>query len=556
MRAISMLCLAGAVGLTTAAAQYAYSQSPYVPAAVFCADGGTAPCSIIPAYIGPDPDLDHSIGYTAIVGGLPTSSETDPQTPFDNMSWQSFVGLNWIAGTESAPAEKGLAATGLRVWQTWAKVNRVFGNAPVQAACANPSNLPVISIGSDGGGNPSQKNDDYYQASTNVPLIDINGNWTLFERRLNVTEIAYLAAPGGNPFNTLLTVTGQNNFVAAGDSVAFTASSTDPRGTRGAMELKIAWRLLGTDDDAGRYITQKVLLTVAPDLVIGTQPICATVTVGMVGMHIIQRNPDYATNIALEPEWIWSTFEHVDNAPLAETACDLTNPQACTTLNKPSCGGAASGAAAGSYFVPLASPVAVATNVPPTPSTTGPAFVWNPIQPYAKDYTQPVSVNGRTFYLGPQVVRCWQVYTLTDRAQRPVAGRAGDDGVAAGPLQARRNPMGSDRRRRGAATLSQRRCAGPALQHDAGDLHPEQHRADGVGRTGLLRRLPSRGDAGGRHNAVRLQLPSRSGVALAGAAGVREIGRALPRRRRPGACRRRAFSMFDLALRPNRLLAV
>ncbi|GLK73874.1 hypothetical protein KHC23_00515 [Ancylobacter dichloromethanicus] len=415
MRAISMLCLAGAVGLTTAAAQYAYSQSPYVPAAVFCADGGTAPCSIIPAYIGPDPDLDHSIGYTAIVGGLPTSSETDPQTPFDNMSWQSFVGLNWIAGTESAPAEKGLAATGLRVWQTWAKVNRVFGNAPVQAACANPSNLPVISIGSDGGGNPSQKNDDYYQASTNVPLIDINGNWTLFERRLNVTEIAYLAAPGGNPFNTLLTVTGQNNFVAAGDSVAFTASSTDPRGTRGAMELKIAWRLLGTDDDAGRYITQKVLLTVAPDLVIGTQPICATVTVGMVGMHIIQRNPDYATNIALEPEWIWSTFEHVDNAPLAETACDLTNPQACTTLNKPSCGGAASGAAAGSYFVPLASPVAVATNVPPTPSTTGPAFVWNPIQPYAKDYTQPVSVNGRTFYLGPQVVRCWQVYTLTDQ---------------------------------------------------------------------------------------------------------------------------------------------
>ena len=409
MRATTMLCLAGAVGLTTAAAQYAYSQSPYVPAAVFCANGGSVPCSTIPAYIGADPMLRIAIGYNGILAP-PTSKDTDSQTPFDNLSWQSFVGLNWMSGSESAPAPKGLVLEGSRVWQGWAKVNQVFGNSPVQASCANPSNLPVVSIGSDGNGNPSQKNDDYYQASTDVPLIDINGNWTLYERRLNVTEIAYLAAPGGNPLNTLMTVAGQERFVSQGNMVAFTASSTDPLGARGAMELKIAWRLLGASDDASRYITEQVLLAVAPDLVSGNQPICATVTVGMVGMHIIQRNPDYATNTALKPEWIWSTFEHVDNAPLAQAACDPATPNGCVNLNQPSCGGAAAGATAASYFTPASS---APTNTAPTASTTGPAFVWNPTPPYAKGYVEPITVAGQTVYVGPQVVRCWQVYSLT-----------------------------------------------------------------------------------------------------------------------------------------------
>lgn len=410
MRAFTMLCLAGAVGLATAAAQYAYSQSPYVPAAQFCANGTSAPCAIIPAYIGPDPMLANAVGYNGIIAAPPTSAAQDSQTPFDNMSWQSFVGLNWISGTESAPVATGLAASGARVWQTWAKVNQVFGNSPVQASCANPSGLPVISIGSDGKGNPSQKNDDYYQASTDVPLIDINGNWTLYERRLNVTEIAYLAAPGGNPLNTLLTVAGQNRFVAGGNTVAFAASSTDPLGARGSMELKIAWRVLGPNDDASRYITQNVLLAVAPDLVSNTQPICANVTVGMVGMHIIQRNPAYAKNAALLPEWIWSTFEHVDNAPLAATTCDPAAPVGCVNLNQPSCGAAAAGSGVASYFVPSSS---ATTNVPPTASSTLPNFVWNPAQPYAKGYAQPVSVGTQTLYSGPQVVRCWQVYSLT-----------------------------------------------------------------------------------------------------------------------------------------------
>ncbi|TCK30732.1 hypothetical protein EV667_0832 [Ancylobacter aquaticus] len=410
MRATTMLCLAGAVGLISGAAQYAYSQSPYVPAAVFCAAGGPTPCATLPAYIGADPMLGNAIGYNGIVAAPPTSAATDSQTPFDNMSWQSFVGLNWMSGAESAPAAKGLALGGSRVWQGWAKVNQVFGNAPVQASCANPSGLPVISIGSDGNGNPSQKNDDYYQASTDVPLIDINGNWTLFERRLNVAEIAYLAAPGGNPLNTLLTVAGQNRFVQGGGTVAFAASSTDPLGARGAMELKIAWRILGATDTAARYITENALLTVAPDLVSGNQPICAAVTLGMVGMHIIQRNPDYAPNAALKPEWIWSTFEHTGNAPLAASACDPAAPVGCVNLNQPSCGAAAAGAAASSYFTPASS---AATNTAPTASTTGPGFIWNPSPPYAKAYVQPMTVAGQTVYVGPQVVRCWQIYGLT-----------------------------------------------------------------------------------------------------------------------------------------------
>src|SRR5947208_2502606 len=84
---------------------------------------------------------------------------------------------------------------------------------PHQPGAQTPPARPAFYIGSDGKGTPAPNNEEYLQASTNRPLIDVNGNWTIFERRVNDIEAKYLLAPGGQASQTLTTTTGQGNFI-------------------------------------------------------------------------------------------------------------------------------------------------------------------------------------------------------------------------------------------------------------------------------------------------------------------------------------------------------
>ncbi|HEV7396785.1 MAG TPA: hypothetical protein VGN86_09780 [Pyrinomonadaceae bacterium] len=202
------------------------AQSNYVPKAVFCAILSNNPCSFVPANIGPDPSLKGGFGYPGLFKPLPTSAAQDVQTPFDNMSWQMFVGLNWAASAVKLTPAVGLTMKGPRVWQKYRKVSSLFGNSPVRGGCTSALALPIFYIGSDGKGNPMPNNEEYFQASTNKPLVDINGNWTIYERRLNDIEAQYLLAPNGQTSQTLTTMTGQANFIQSNPrGASFTSSS-------------------------------------------------------------------------------------------------------------------------------------------------------------------------------------------------------------------------------------------------------------------------------------------------------------------------------------------
>lgn len=388
------------------------AQSSYVPKAVFCPILSNAPCSMLPAYIGPDSRLKLNAGYSGLFGPLPTSARGDVQTPFDNMAWQMFVALNWAATqTKNTPA-KGLTTPGPRVWQKYRKLSSLFGNSPVTAACPSALALPVISIGSDGNGNPQPNNEEYFQASTNLPLIDINGNWTVFERRVNDIEASYLLAPNGQASQTLTTIAGQTNFIKNNPKGAqFTASAATPLGNRGSIEIKVAWRILDQNagDDPSRYFTQLATLAVPGDLVNGGSKICATVTLGLVGMHIIQRNPVDPKNPALLPQWIWATFEHVDNAPMAMNPCSVAT--GCgpppNYLNGPTCGAAAPSTSVRYSYYHQNSGVQGTNVAPQSSSSTNPgSYPWNSRPPYAQGATTaPTSM--------PQATRCWSIYPTT-----------------------------------------------------------------------------------------------------------------------------------------------
>jgi len=392
----------------------AQAQQQYQPQAVFCADGKTTTlCSTIPAYIGPDPKLKLTIGYNGLYGPLPTSAAQDVQTPFDNMAWQMFVALNWAADGVDDPGVQGLTKPGPRTWQTFVKVSQLFGDSKVKAGCTQAIALPTFFVGSHGNGKPAPNNEEYLQASTDLPLIDVNGNWTLFERRVNAVEVSYLRAPGGHPAQALINLAGQVNFIKHNPKGAqFTSSATVPDGKNGSIEIKAAWRILDpAKDDVSKFYTQNILLAVAGDLVSNGKPFCRSETVGLVGMHILQRNPLDSKNPALLPQWIWATFEHVDNAPLAQTPCNVRDgcgdaKSPTYWINKPSCGPAAEapGARYSFYRQPIPG---LGTNIGPKgPPGAKTRFPWNPVKPYAQGGTTAATAQ-------PQAVRCWRIYPTT-----------------------------------------------------------------------------------------------------------------------------------------------
>src|SRR4029450_5191689 len=242
MKTLSTLMI---VVVTAAIAlQRSHAQGQYVPTPQYCANGTNTPCPILAAYIGPDPSIQRpGFGYVGLFKSPPTSPAEDVQTPFDNMAWQMFVALNWPANAVNQPASQALTMPGQRVWQNFRKVSSLFGNSRVQTPCTSSLALPILSIGSNGNGQPAPNNEEYFQASTNKPLIDVNGNWTMFERRVNDIEASYLRSPNGQASQTLTTMAGQTNFVKSHPQGAqFTTSATVPDGKNGSIEIKAAWR--------------------------------------------------------------------------------------------------------------------------------------------------------------------------------------------------------------------------------------------------------------------------------------------------------------------------
>ena len=128
------------------------------------------------------------------------------------------------------------------------------------------------------------------------------------------------------------------------------------------------------------------------------QPMTIRARLGLVGFHIVQRTTGPKS---FDQDWIWSTFEHVDNAPTATNA----RPPTDNSLPLPASGIApATVDRPYSFFNPA---YTGATNVPPALPNGQTVYQWAPQPPYAAAYAN----DGK---YGTQVVRCWKIYTETD----------------------------------------------------------------------------------------------------------------------------------------------
>lgn len=325
-----------------------------------CAAKPAAPVG--PSYLAAFPDFAPDV-TAQFPGDVDVSLKTrlekekkfsEVQREFDLYSWQMFLALNWPTNNEGKAAPKLTDTSfGAPHWTLWHNSSAIFqADGATPAACGLKSgarNLVLrrdlskpVSRGLKAFSAQATANADHRQTrflgvisavgelnAANLgeiqqafsgPLIDQNGEFVYYEIMIDPTEVDYLCA------NNLYNINGQIAFTQGGGKVAMPFGTPD-KDWSGSTELKFAWRILkeGKDDFSRFYTMPAVVIDQGPD---GAQ-VERKVTVGMVGMHIGHKS-------STSPQWIWSTFEQIDNLDTDTVAHPKLSPSFVDT-NCPGC---------------------------------------------------------------------------------------------------------------------------------------------------------------------------------------------------------------------------
>ncbi|MEZ4369269.1 MAG: hypothetical protein R3B07_00530 [Polyangiaceae bacterium] len=274
----SALAIACAVGL---AACDGCEQPPATnPDAATPGTGSTAPSAAPSSSQASASALPSLEQLQANVGDEKQAKERATAAPID-FAWDLFLYVNWPAksGERGVPDPgQRLGADGLTAWSTWKHTSEVYlpgGKAPDDWKSGDPTKPPLLEAPEIDG----------------RTLTDTNGNLIEFEVRMNADTFGYIVK------RQLYGFAGQQAVRKAGaEAVSFPP---------GSLEVKATWRLLDPIKDKailGNYYTRTV--TYASDGGGTTQA-----AAGLTGLHIISK--------AL-PDWVWATFEQVDNAKTTE----------------------------------------------------------------------------------------------------------------------------------------------------------------------------------------------------------------------------------------------
>jgi hypothetical protein len=227
-----------------------------------------------------------------------------PVTYFDEYSWRAFLAMVWPAaqGRRGAPdTQKSVASPGPRVFETFKSLWEVFhqdGSAPgdfqtydkgVHNACnVQPRFGDLVLASFSGIADIGQAGNGELTA----PLAAQNGRYVRYQTLYNQTAFDFIV---------------RNRYYLR----ANLPKVPSPRPATPVMEfpmgsviVKAAWLdMTGfSPEQVKRYYTRSAVLRVAGG------DACERVTVGLVGLHIIQKTPS-------RPQWIWSSYEQIDNVP-------------------------------------------------------------------------------------------------------------------------------------------------------------------------------------------------------------------------------------------------
>jgi hypothetical protein len=249
----------------------------------------------------------------------------DGQAGADCMAWQEFIYLNWPADPNS-PGEPDRSVTSssfgnpnnyTSVWESYPLSASVFtAGASLRSALVQATQPKTLQATSKLGDLVVDLS-GVSQAGNNAWLTDQSQGLTYYEVRINKDEAQYITDNG------LGSAAGQNACArqAGGFNLPQGANSVNCQGTQasygdnmGAVELKAAWIELTDPSTYPNYFTAEA--EIHPP---GSPPHQGIV--GLVGLHVIHKVPN-------AQQFIWATFEHVDNAPDTTHATASPTPYA------------------------------------------------------------------------------------------------------------------------------------------------------------------------------------------------------------------------------------
>jgi hypothetical protein len=268
---------------------------------------------LLPVFFLLGEDLPHPPPVISLTMPDEVDAPVDPDlnaiAVFDDYSWRAFIAISWPAktGMRGVPDETkkigDFADPGTRVvWETWRADYELV--RPEEIEPREWSSFDSVTPGGElsfEGSRPTtvltffSSFRDFNQGGHGQfggPLVAQNHTYVRFAVRLNPVEFDFIRdqqlfrksrLPGGVPKLRF-----PNNCVA----------------------VKAAWKIIQEDElpaAQGRYYLVDAMVL---DPITNT---CRIQKVGLVGLHIVQKT-------AMRPQWVWSSFEHIDNVPDPGTA--------------------------------------------------------------------------------------------------------------------------------------------------------------------------------------------------------------------------------------------
>jgi hypothetical protein len=256
-----------------------------------------------------------------LTSGLPCAATIIPpgtleniQHGFDYYSWLTFLSLNAPANG-SAPIGKGSGPGGdaSTVWEHWQDITNTIppkgGKPPVWGKSMPP---PAVCerAGATRGSSVVQMIaklpdvQETVQPFDDGPLIDQSGNYTRYQILVNRPMFEYIFQ------NNLYDKAGQKAFAGAIDFPSG-AVENGTAGTIGAIMIKAAWKILDGTDSPTHFHTMLAYVYTPPSDNPKIAASCVKKTLALVGLHVVHKTVS-------DPQWVWSTYEHIDNDPTAD----------------------------------------------------------------------------------------------------------------------------------------------------------------------------------------------------------------------------------------------
>jgi len=229
---------------------------------------------------------------------------------FNMFSWQAFVAIFWPRDEQGQPMPN-FTDDGKPTWLGWKEAFEVYkpdGGTPAPWGSARVESNPTLKANNI---NPEAHVRVFLSTSTpahkgltkNIAnevdqafagkLFDQQGNTVYYEVLMNKEEFDYLVA------NQLYNINGQIDFSKKNQIADFPKGDFASKQV-GAVEIKFAWKIMTDADIKERYyINEGFVIDESTQKPVKKE-------LGMIGFHISQKTPT-------GKQWVWSTFEHIDN---------------------------------------------------------------------------------------------------------------------------------------------------------------------------------------------------------------------------------------------------